>query len=90
MQDPFMDDHLTIKGSKDERDPNFCKNLLEDVNSLVYHRQRFTVDHSPVQIFIPRKELMLKMIRACVGVKMESKLWFNVQNTEYNKIEEFD
>lgn len=78
MHDPFIDDHFTVKGSKDERDPNFCKNLLEDANSLVYHRQRFTPDHSPLQIFIPRRELLLKMMRACLGIKTEAELWFNV------------
>ena len=34
-------------------------------------------DCSPMCLFIPRQEIMLKLIRACIGAKTDWDLWFN-------------
>ena len=39
-------------------------------------------DCSPLCLFVPRKELMLKMIRACINVKSDWDLWFNREPPE--------
>ena len=32
---------------------------------------------SPICLFLPRKEILLKLIRACIDVKDQNELWFN-------------
>ena len=43
---------------------------------IVYSRERYNADDSPAFTFLPKKLLMLKMIRACVDVQDPSELWF--------------
>lgn len=45
------------------------------INDLVYDKNRLFPRKLPKQVYIPRKELMLKMMRACVGVKEEEQVW---------------
>jgi hypothetical protein len=35
--------------------------------------------------YFPRKDVLLKMMRACIGVKTEEDLWF-VQKTKVKKV----
>lgn len=37
---------------------------------------------SPSTLYFPRKEIMLKMMRACIGVKSPQELWFNNDTSE--------
>ena len=39
-------------------------------------------DCSPMCLFIPRQEIMLKLIRACIGAKSDWDLWFNREPDE--------
>ena len=45
-------------------------------DDLVYSRERYSPDESPAFTFLPKKLLMLKMIRACVDVYDPSELWY--------------
>ena len=76
MHDPFMDDHKTVNGSLDDQDPNLNIALHEKFDSLAYHQNRFTAGQSPICLFIPRKEIMLKLMRACIYVAQPNNLWF--------------
>jgi hypothetical protein len=78
QQDPFYNDHETVLGSLDDHDSNLCNELLQKYDSLVYQETRFTKDQSPICLFIPRKEIMLKLMRACISVSCPSGIWFNL------------
>ena len=47
------------------------------INDMVYDYKRYYPANSVPQIYIPRKELMYKLMRACMGVEDASELWFN-------------
>jgi hypothetical protein len=72
--DPFPDDDQFITGSCDDGD-----NLIlpEKIDDWVYPEIRLSYDASPYQIYIPKKEIMLKMMRACIAVKKPQDLWVN-------------
>ena len=65
----------------------WCSKSKKEQNKLVYAKQRFQPNTSPFCIFIPRREMMFKMMRACIEVKTANDLWLNKENTT---IEEFD
>ena len=46
-------------------------------DDLVYAKSRYMAEHSPYQVYIPRSEMMIKLMRACVGVTKIEDLWFN-------------
>jgi hypothetical protein len=47
-------------------------------DDLVYSKSRYYYEQqSPRCIYIPTRQLMLKLMRACVDVKSEADLWFN-------------
>ena len=47
-------------------------------DDLVYDRSRLkNATFPPFLIYLPRKELMFKLMRACIGVNHERELWFN-------------
>ena len=47
-------------------------------DDLVYDHSRLKNDTiPPFLIYLPRKELMFKLMRACISVKHEHQLWFN-------------
>lgn len=68
IEDPFPNDDLTVIGSVDDDD---CK-IAQKHTDLIYDAGRYQDEFSPLCIYIPRKELMLKMMRACIDVKLES------------------
>jgi hypothetical protein len=76
MSDPFPDDDQFIIGSIDDVDPELYK-LPEVPETLVYPPDRYIEGACPYCIYIPRKELMLKIMRACVGITKVEDLWFN-------------
>lgn len=69
--DPFNDveeDKKLIKSLK-------LPNKIED---LVYDQSRYdNYGESPYVLYIPKEELMLKMMRACLRCQDEYDLWFN-------------
>jgi len=81
--DPFPNDDKLITGSLDDGDDI---KLPEKVDDWVYPESRYIKGFSPYVIYIPKKEIMLKMMRACIEVKKPEHLWFN---TEARVIENF-
>ena len=71
--DPFPDDDKFITGSVDDTPDDLLP--PSTVNDRVYPDQRYTPGNSPYCLYIPVKEMMLKLMRACVEVKKPSDLW---------------
>ena len=71
--DPYPDDDLNIIGSVDDT-PDDLK-LPNNFNDRVYPDSRYNTGDSPKCIFIPCKEVMLKLMRACIHVKKVHELW---------------
>jgi hypothetical protein len=70
--DPFPRDELLVLGSiKDHKGLRKPQNAYD----LVYERRRYTPECSPQCIYIPKKEIMLKLMRSCVGVEKPQDLW---------------
>ena len=44
---------------------------------LVYSECRYTEKYSPYVVYIPSKEVMFKIMRACIKVKNIEDLWIN-------------
>ena len=70
--DPFPDDCKCVKGSVQD---GFNLNMPTDVMDLVYEESRYNEKYSPNFIYIPKKEVMLKIMRACVGVRKYNDFW---------------
>ena len=71
--DPYPDDDLNIIGSVDDIPKDFhspCR-----VGDRVYPDSRYSDGNSPYCIYIPCKEVMLKLMRACIKVKTPEDLW---------------
>ena len=47
-----------------------CENM-----KLIYAQDRYHEDNSPSQVFIPAKEVLLKMMKACIGVENIYEVW---------------
>ena len=65
---------MLITGSLDDGD-NMC--IPTKVDDWVYPESRYVEGLSPFVIYIPKKEIMLKMMRACIEVKKPEDLWIN-------------
>ena len=50
---------------------------------FVYPKTRLSEQRSPLTIYLPTKEVMLKLMRACIGVQAIDQLWFN-QKEQYS------
>ena len=72
--DPFPEDCKCVKGSIED---GFNLNIPSETMDLVYLESRYNKDFSPNFIYIPKKEVMLKIMRACVGVKKYTDFWIN-------------
>ena len=46
---------------------------------FVYSDSRYRKDNSPNCIYIPSRRLMLKIMRACIGVTKEEDLWYQYE-----------
>ena len=71
--DPYPDDDKNIIGSVDDVPPDLktpCR-----VEDRVYPDSRYVQGRSPFCMYIPCKEIMLKLMRACVKVKSPEELW---------------
>ena len=74
IDDPFADDDEKYKGSIDDVDPDLFK-LPVKADDLVYAQSRYIQGFSPYCIYIPRREIMFKLMRACIAVSDPSDLW---------------
>jgi hypothetical protein len=63
--------------------------LPNSIDDWVYPESRLVKGLSPYAIYIPNKEIMLKMMRACIQVKSPEDLWFNT-DADVSKHDEFD
>lgn len=72
--DPFPDEGETIIGSRLEEFLNLF--VHEDAQDLVYEPSRYCKEHSPLHLYVPKKEVMLKIMRACIGVNKITDFWF--------------
>ena len=82
MADPFPDDEDLVIGSVDDVPDDF--KIPTKVNDYVYGPTRYIEGNSPVCIYIPAPEIMLKIMRACIDCKNTDELWFN-QPSIYDK-----
>ena len=78
--DPFPDDDEFIIGSIDDPAPDLKS--PEAADDWVYPEFRYVEGNAPNQIYIPRKEIMLKIMRACIGVKNPEDLWINSKDSQ--------
>jgi hypothetical protein len=74
LSDPYPHDDEKIKGSLD--DGHGIK-MPEKAEDLVYPVSRYIEEYSPFCIYIPKKEIMLKLMRSSVMVKQKDELWIN-------------
>ena len=71
--DPYPDDDKNIIGSVDDApDDLVSPSKIED---KVYPESRYVEGNSPNCIYLPNKEIMLKLMRACIKVKDVNHLW---------------
>ena len=49
----------------------------EKIDQNVYHESRYREEGSPNVNYIPRKEMMWKLMRSCIGVEDPNGLWIN-------------
>ena len=50
------------------------------IEQRIYPDNRYIAGASPHCIYIPCKEIMLKIMRACINVKESHQLWINKRN----------
>ena len=73
FSDPFPDDDKNIIGSVDDVPDDL--HTPSKVTDRIYPDSRYTPGNSPYCIYIPCKEVMLKLMRACIKVKNSEELW---------------
>jgi len=66
MTDPFPDEKFNVMGNV--KQPSYQVD--------VYQKSRYVPENSPSVIYIPTRVVMIKMMRACLGVTDPSQLWF--------------
>lgn len=72
--DPFPDDDKKVDGSINDGH-NLC--IPFGPSDLVYPESKYIEEFPPLQIYIPKKEIMLKLMRASISVSTPEELWFN-------------
>ena len=60
---------------KENRIQNKWK-MPQKIDDLVYKRQRFANNFIPQVVYVPRKDIMFKLMRACIEVKTKEEFWF--------------
>jgi hypothetical protein len=61
LDDPFYDESSLFDSENDCRDPKKPFKMEENI----YPDSRYCAEHSPLILYIPSKNLMIKMMRAC-------------------------
>ena len=60
-----------------DSDSNFDFKIPEKVTDMVYSESRMKhPECSPMCVYIPNRQIMFKLIRACTGVRTVGELWF--------------
>ena len=77
MADPFPNNPNLIITCNDDLPAE--EKMVTEVGQNVYGETRYIKGFSPYCIYIPTKDVMFKLMRACVGVKHVEDLWFNRQ-----------
>ena len=72
--DPFPED-AKVGGTSEEIGSDITADTKFD--HWTYPESRFVEGFGPYCIYIPRQELMLKIMRACINVKVPEDLWIN-------------
>jgi hypothetical protein len=75
---------ISVK-SKDESDDPYG---FPKTHNLVYHTARYLNDSSPMCVYIPSKEILFKMMKACIGVDKPQDLW--IYNEEITPLINFE
>ena len=52
-----------------------------EIDTPVYNMRRLVPNESPACLWMPKKELMVKLMRACINCRTKSDLWFNRKKT---------
>lgn len=73
MADPFPDESTMI-----DTDNQYVGPDKFSMKKLVYPKSRFTKEHTPMIIYVPSREMMIKIMRACMGCQNVNDLWFNM------------
>ena len=71
--DPFPHDDENIIGSVDDIPDDLSTPCR--VEDHVYPNSRYTEGNSPYCIYLPCREVLLKLMRACIKVKTPGDLW---------------
>ena len=70
---------------KGKKTPSSSTPISEDDEKrlkLIYFKQRYS-ENSPMTVYIPTKDIMFKMMRACLGCQNIEDLWiFNEDHTQ--------
>ena len=77
ISDPFPEDTPQLRRALKKVAVPDESLLFESEDQLVYESSRYVLSYSPYMVYIPRKELMFKMMRACISVKGKADLWLN-------------
>ena len=75
--DPFPEDARKDKDQSKGKRQGTSVRLLRGAGDLAYPESRYLKRYSPYAIYLPSKENMLKMMRACLMCKDSTELWIN-------------
>lgn len=53
--------------------------IPNNYDDLVYSSSRYVYGSSPKHLYIPSRRMMLKLMRACIGVEHEKDLWYHTE-----------
>jgi hypothetical protein len=67
-KDPFKNENHFTSSFK------IPENIFEE---MFYHESRMTEHKAPYMVYIPRREMMFKMMRLAIGIVNGYDLWFN-------------
>ena len=59
-------------------DTEFYNKVKNDHNQcFIYPEEKTLCEDCPFVIYVPNNTMMLKIMRACIGIQNEKDLWFN-------------
>lgn len=68
---------LSDTGSAENSPQTECIRFPTDADQDVYPQSYYRPGQSPSCVYIPSREIMFKMMRACIGIQEEDDLWIN-------------
>ena len=78
--DPFPDDPMTVNYKTPSEIPGGDgpgPSIPESSDQFAYAKSRLIKGKFPQIIYIPTKEVLFKMMRACIGVAKKEDLWIH-------------